>query len=99
MPFYIIYALSFPSSISFSPSIGTPSPYFLNIVFNHLEGRGIILYFPEPLMAVGTCAGSHLLAYLVVGRRIAQDNLEFATSHLWMENFHFSHVTRLSENI
>lgn len=28
--------------------------------------------FPEPSVAVGTWAGSHLLAYSVVGRRIAQ---------------------------
>lgn len=54
----------------FLPLNRIPS-YPFYVVFN-LESRGIILCFLEPSMAVGTCAGSYLLAYSVVGRRIAQ---------------------------
>lgn len=54
----------------FFPFNRTPTPVLYS--FSNWESRGIVLCFPEPSVAVGTCAGSHLLAYSVVGRRTAQ---------------------------
>lgn len=40
----------------FFPFNRTPTPVLYS--FSNWESRGIILYFPEPSVAVGTCAGS-----------------------------------------